>query len=81
MRRVLALGILTALAAVVLAADSGDTIPADGGAIQVTPVMRSSVQIEYGGKVIQVDPVGKYDNVEIPFVGKFDALKPRNTKG
>jgi uncharacterized protein YabE (DUF348 family) len=56
-RRVLALGILTALAAVVLAADSGDTIPADGGAIQVTPVMRSSVQIEYGGKVIQVDPV------------------------
>jgi len=34
--------------------------------------MRSSVQIEFGGKVIQVDPVGKYDNVEIPFVGKFD---------
>ena len=49
-----------------------DAIPADGGAIQATPVMRSSVQIEYGGKVIQVDPVGKYDNVEIPFVGKFD---------
>lgn len=46
MRRVLVLGILTALAAVVLAADSGDTIPADDGAIQVTPVMRSSVQIE-----------------------------------
>ena len=56
-RRVVVLGILTALAAVVLAADSGDTIPADGGAIQVTPVMRSSVQIECGGKVIQVDPV------------------------
>ena len=76
MRRVFVLGILTALAAVVLAADSGEAIPADGGAIQATPVMRSSVQIEYGGKVIQVDPVGKYDNVEIPFVGKFDALKP-----
>ena len=74
------LGTLTALAAVVLAADSGDTIPADGGAIQVTPVMRSSVQIEYGGNVIQVDPVGKYDNVEIPFVGKFDALKPATRK-
>ena len=73
MRRVFVLGILTALAAVVLAADSGDTIPADGGAIQVTPVMRSSVQSEYGGKVIQVDPVGKYDNVEIPFVGKTGA--------
>jgi len=76
MRRVFVLGILTALAAVVLAADSGEAIPADGGAIQATPVMRSSVQIEYGGKVIQVDPVGKYDNVEIPFVGKFDGLKP-----
>jgi L-ascorbate metabolism protein UlaG (beta-lactamase superfamily) len=76
MRRVLVLGVLTVLAAVVLTADSGDTIPADGGAIQVTPIMRSSVQIEYDGKVIQVDPVGKYDNVEIPFVGKFDALKP-----
>jgi hypothetical protein len=50
-RRVLALGILTALAAVVLAADSGDTIPADGGAIQ-----------------------GKYDNVEIPFVGSLTNL-------
>jgi hypothetical protein len=72
MRRVLVLGILTVLAAVVLAVDSGDTIPSDGSPIQVTPVMRSSVQIEYGGKVIQVDPVGKYDNVEIPFVGKFD---------
>jgi hypothetical protein len=57
MRRVLVLGILTVLAAVVLAVDSGDTIPSDGGPIQVTPVMRSSVQIEYGGKVIQVDPV------------------------
>ena len=72
MRRVFVLRILTVVAAVVLAADSGDTIPADGGAIQVTPVMRSRVQIEYGGNVIQVDSVGKYDNVEIPFVGKFD---------
>ena len=62
------------MAAVVLAADSGDTIAADGGAIQVTPVMRSSVQIEYGGKVMQVDPVGKYNNVEIRVVGKFDNL-------
>jgi hypothetical protein len=74
MRSVLVLRILTVLAAVVLAADSGDTIPADGGAIQVTPVMRPSVQIEYGGKVIQVDPVGKYDNVEIPFVGSLTNL-------
>lgn len=76
MRTFLTVAFVTALAAVTLAADSNDTIPADGGDIQVTPIMRSSVQIEYGGKVIQVDPASKYDNVEIPFVGKFEALKP-----
>lgn len=76
MRTFLTLVFVAALAAATLADDSSDAIPADGGAIQVTPIMRSSVQIEYGGKVIQVDPVGKYDDVEIPFVGKFEALKP-----
>lgn len=76
MRRFLTALFLTALAAASLVADSSDAIPADGGGIQVTPIMRLTVQIEYAGKVIQVDPVGKYDNVEIPFVGKFEALKP-----
>jgi L-ascorbate metabolism protein UlaG (beta-lactamase superfamily) len=75
MRMFLAAVIVT-LAAVAVAADSADTIPAEGGGIQVTPIMRSSVQIEYAGKVIQVDPVAKYDNVDIQFVGKFEALKP-----
>jgi L-ascorbate metabolism protein UlaG (beta-lactamase superfamily) len=68
--------VIVTLAAVAVAADSADTIPAEGGGIQVTPIMRSSVQIEYAGKVIQVDPVAKYDNVDIQFVGKFEALKP-----
>lgn len=76
MRRILALAFVVVLAAVVVAADSNDAIPADGGPIQITPIMRSSVQIEYAGKAIQVDPTSKYDNVEIPYVGKFDALKP-----
>ena len=75
MRMFLTLVLVAALAAVALAADSSDAIPAEGGAIQVTPIMRSTVQIEYGGKVIQVDPLSKYDNVDIPYVGKFDALK------
>jgi L-ascorbate metabolism protein UlaG (beta-lactamase superfamily) len=70
--------VVAALAAAALAADSTDTIPADGGVIQIMPIMHSSVQIEYAGNVIQVDPVGKYDNVEITYVGKFDALKPAN---
>jgi len=75
MRMFFTLVLAAALAAVALAADSNDAIPAEGGAIQVTPIMRTNVQIEYGGKVIQVDPLGKYDNVDIPYVGKFDALK------
>jgi L-ascorbate metabolism protein UlaG (beta-lactamase superfamily) len=61
-------------AAVVWAAT--DTLPASGGDIQITPIMHSSVQLEYAGKVIQVDPVAAYDNVELPLLGKFDALKP-----
>jgi L-ascorbate metabolism protein UlaG (beta-lactamase superfamily) len=74
--KLLVLMFVTALAAVTLTADSSDTIPADGGDIQVTPIMRTGVQIEYAGKVIQVDPLSKYDDKEIPYVGKFEALKP-----
>lgn len=33
-----------------------DTIPADGGEILITPLVHSSVQIEYRDMVIQVDP-------------------------
>jgi L-ascorbate metabolism protein UlaG (beta-lactamase superfamily) len=76
MRMFLAVVLVAALVATAVAADQGDVLPADGGDIQITPIMHSSVQIEYGGKVIQVDPVGKYDNMEIPYVGKFGALKP-----
>lgn len=65
----------TGLAVAVLAANEADTLPASGGDIQITPIMHSSVQLEYGGKVIQVDPVAAYDNVELPLLGKFDALK------
>ena len=35
---------------------AADTIPAKGGDIVITPLIHSSVQIEYGGGVIQVDP-------------------------
>lgn len=65
-----------ALAAAVVAADQTDKLAASGGDIQITPIMHSSVQLEYAGKVIQVDPVAKYDDVELPLLGKFDALKP-----
>jgi L-ascorbate metabolism protein UlaG (beta-lactamase superfamily) len=71
----LALVFVIALTAAVSAANQTDTLPASGGDIQITPIMHSSVQLEYAGKVIQVDPVAKYDDVELPLLGKFDALK------
>jgi L-ascorbate metabolism protein UlaG (beta-lactamase superfamily) len=77
MKKFLALVFMTALAAVSVAAkQQTDALPADGGDIQITPIMHSSVQLEYAGKVIQVDPVAKYDGVELPLLGKFNALKP-----
>jgi L-ascorbate metabolism protein UlaG (beta-lactamase superfamily) len=78
MRVLLTLVFVTALAAAAFAANQTDTLPATGGDILITPVMRSSAQLEYAGKVIQIDPVAKYDGVDLPLLGKFDALKPAN---
>src|SRR5207245_11031260 len=74
-RLVLTIVFAIGLAAAVMAADQTDKLPASGGDITITPVMHSSVQLEYAGKVIQIDPVAKYDDVELPLLGKFDALK------
>jgi len=35
---------------------AADRIPAAGGDITITPLIHSSLQIEHGGKVIQIDP-------------------------
>jgi L-ascorbate metabolism protein UlaG (beta-lactamase superfamily) len=59
MRTFLTSACATALAAASIAAGQSDTLPATGGDIQITPIMRASVQIEFAGKVIQVDPIGK----------------------
>ena len=75
-RMFVALVVVIAFGAAVLAANQTDTLSASGGDIQITPIMHSSVQLEYAGKVIQIDPVATYDNVELPLLGKFDALKP-----
>jgi len=56
----LAVPLSTAAAAVaafvVALGAAGDRIPASGGDILVRPLAHSSVQIEFGGRVIQVDP-------------------------
>lgn len=51
-------GLAAAMAIAVsgLALGATDAIPAAGGPIQITPLYHASVQIEYGGKVIQIDP-------------------------
>lgn len=38
---------------------AADTIPATGGNIELTPMTHAHVQIEFGGKVIQIDPTGQ----------------------
>jgi L-ascorbate metabolism protein UlaG (beta-lactamase superfamily) len=35
---------------------ASDRIPANGGDIDITPLVHASVQLEFGGKVVQVDP-------------------------
>ena len=50
---------LTAILMALLAAGAargGDRFKAKGGDIEITPLVHASVQIEYAGKVIQVDP-------------------------
>ena len=35
---------------------AGDLFPATGGAIEITPIHHASVQVEFAGKVIHIDP-------------------------
>lgn len=45
-----------AIALLPAAAGAQNTIPATGGTITITPIQHATVQIEFGGKVVQVDP-------------------------
>jgi L-ascorbate metabolism protein UlaG (beta-lactamase superfamily) len=58
MRVLLGLAVAVAMTA---AATAEDTIPATGGNIEITPITHGSVQVEYAGTVIQVDPYSKGD--------------------
>ena len=55
------IGIIAAVASAAVAV-SADTIPAQGGNIELTPIAHAAVQVEYMGKVIQIDPsnMGNY---------------------
>jgi L-ascorbate metabolism protein UlaG (beta-lactamase superfamily) len=54
MKAVFMLTLTLVLVPLALAAQS--VVPAAGGNITITPIQHASVQVEYGGKVIQVDP-------------------------
>ena len=57
--RVLRLGALAGCLALLVGAISAaraDRYPANGGDIEITPFLHSSVQVEHAGKVIHVDP-------------------------
>jgi L-ascorbate metabolism protein UlaG (beta-lactamase superfamily) len=54
---------LTAAAVLALAAalSAADRVPANGGDIEITPLVHASVQLEFGGKVVHVDPWSAVD--------------------
>ncbi len=62
MKKLLAiLSVLCALSVCAHAAPSSTTIAAEGGAIRITPILHASMQIEYRGLVIHVDPFSMGD--------------------
>lgn len=58
MRAFFSLAVVAGIAAHLLA---GDTIPAAGGDIEVTPITHGNVQVEHTGRVIIVDPWSRGD--------------------
>ena len=57
-RHLLGAVVLTVLLAggALLAAQSSNTVPAEGGDIVITPILHASVQVEHAGTVVHVDP-------------------------
>ena len=54
---------LLAISVAAFAVTAGDTdrITAEGGNIAITPITLGSVQVEFQGKVIQIDPWSRGD--------------------
>src|SRR5213080_2920354 len=63
MARFIRFGSITIFVVVILAvvarAVAPDTIPASGGAITIQPINHATLQVTYGGHVIDVDPVAQ----------------------
>jgi L-ascorbate metabolism protein UlaG (beta-lactamase superfamily) len=50
---------------------AADSVPGTAGTIEITPLIHSSVQLEYGGTVIQIDP---WDRVGLPGAKPADLI-------
>jgi L-ascorbate metabolism protein UlaG (beta-lactamase superfamily) len=50
-----------ALLALTVSLAAADRVPATGGDIEITPIVHASVQLEFGGTVVQVDPWSAVD--------------------
>ena len=57
---------LVLLAGGIAAQMASDKIAATGGDIVITPITHASVQIEFAGKVIHVDPIGAANYAQAP---------------
>ncbi len=55
-----------------------DTVPAEGGAIVVSPIAHGTLQIEHGSQAILVDPTGRagFDGVPWPLRLNYAGLRP-----
>ena len=92
-KQLVVVGAALALTTGIIAA--ADQVPAAGGDIEITPIIHNSVQIEYAGMVIQVDPwsmggLSHYKPADLILIsddpdhhldpGAIQKLKPRNLR-
>ena len=60
------LSLLVASAMPLIAAVSPDTVSTSQGPLKITPIKHASVMLEFGGKVIHVDPWSQGDYTGLP---------------
>lgn len=63
--------VLAAIALLITSVRAADQVPADGGPIEITPLLHASVQIEHRGRVIQIDP---WSAADLAHAGQADLI-------
>jgi L-ascorbate metabolism protein UlaG (beta-lactamase superfamily) len=65
-KTLLVFSVVVVLASGAIWAGGADTISADGGDIKITPILHGSVQVEFGGLAIYLDPWTRGDYSQAP---------------